>query len=106
MALLSRNRDQEQTNAIPRLQGRGYLDKVPPSSVMQEALSGQQQSAYEAFMRPRIDALEGIGIPPLEARALITEMPDVESYRKRLSDESLSDPRVLETIRKLLEDSH
>jgi hypothetical protein len=95
-----------QQSPSERLQERGYLDNVPPSSVMQEALSGQQQSAYEAFMRPRIDALEGIGIPPLEARALITEMPDVESYRKRLSDEALSDPRVLETIRKLLEDSH
>jgi len=94
-----------QQSPSDRLQGRGYLDKVPPSSVMQEALGQKQVDAYEAFMRQRIGALQAVGIPPQEARTLIESMPDVLSYRKRLSDEGMADPQLQDEIRKLLEDS-
>lgn len=87
-----------------RLQERGYLDQPPSASVMLEALGGDAQSAYEAYMRPRLDTLERIGVPPLEARRLIEGMPDVESYRLHLSEQGMTDPVLQEEIRKMLED--
>lgn len=88
-----------------RLQDRGYLDRAPPPTVPQGVFGPEQLRAFEAYMRPRINVLEHLGVPPTEALGLIREMPDVESEWRRLGQEGAADPRVQEEIRKLLEDA-
>ena len=55
-------------------------------------------------MKPRIDALTAIGVPPDEAFAEIRAMPDVVTEVQRLGREGAADPHLREKERKLLED--
>lgn len=86
-----------------RLQERGYLDKVPPAVVTQDAMGDDQIKAYENYIRSRVETMNAMGVPYWEARRLIEEMPDATSYRQRLTQESLQDPKMQDEIRNLLE---
>jgi GNAT superfamily N-acetyltransferase len=87
-----------------RLQGRGYLDKVPPPTSRHLSHGPEQIREFEAYMRPRIDALKAIGIPGTEAEQMIRAMPDVESLWVRLGQEGQQSPQLHEDLRKLLDD--
>ena len=86
------------------LRDRGYLDKLPPATVPQGMLGPEQEQEFNAYMRPRIDTLQAIGIPGPEAYGLIRGMPDVETLFERLGQEGQADPQVQERVRKLLDD--
>jgi hypothetical protein len=105
-ALMGRPRRGLQLAQSPsdRLLDRGYLDTVPPVSEQRSTMGGAQAKAFEAYLKPRIDALRAFGFPEADARLLAKEMPAAMDERRRLDAEGIADPQAQENLRRLLED--
>ena len=99
-------RDLAQAEPTPqeKLRERGYTDSFPPLVSEQGVWGQKQEEAIRLYMKPRIDALTAIGVPPDEAFAEIRAMPDVVTEVQRLGREGAADPHLREKERKLLED--
>jgi hypothetical protein len=86
-----------------KLRERDYLERTPPVVTDQRTLGDVQSEAFEAYLKPRLDVLKAIGIPPHEARTLIETMPDAVDEKRRLGQEGQADPLMQERVKKLLD---
>jgi hypothetical protein len=100
-ALMGRpNRMAQAQSPSEHLQGRGYLDKMPPAIGAQRNTNPEADKAWKDYALPRVETLVRLGIPSYEAWDLIRDMPDVEGVRRKAYEDVPLPPDFQDLLRR------